>query len=51
MPYDFTCMWNLKNKTKQKNRLIEIENKLIDDKGGEGSGVGEKVKGNKKYKP
>lgn len=34
MPYDFTCMWNLKIKTNEqtnqhKDRLKDIENKLV----------------------
>ena len=34
MPYDFTCMWNLKIKTNEqtnqhKHRLKDIENKLV----------------------
>ena len=34
MPYDFTCMWNLRNKQRGKrgklrSRLLTIENKLM----------------------
>ena len=34
IPYDFTYMWNLKNKTndqtyQNRNRLIDTENKLV----------------------
>ena len=26
IPYDFTCMWNLKNKINERNKLIDTEN-------------------------
>ena len=39
IPYDFTYMWKLKNKTKEqteqnRNRLIDTENKLVVARGG-----------------
>ena len=51
IPYDFTYMWNLKNKTneqtKQKrNRLIDTENKLVVARGEEGGEMNEIGKGN-----
>jgi len=51
--YDFTHMWNLRNKTneqrkketKQKNRLLNIENKLVTARREVGEGMGEKGEG------
>ena len=41
IPHDFTNMWNLRNKTKQKdkprNRLLTIENKVMVARVGDGS--------------
>ena len=49
IPYDFTYMWNLKNKTKQnKNKLIDTENRLVVARGGEG--WAKWVKAVKRYK-
>ena len=47
-PYDFTCTWNLRNKTNKptkQNRLIDAENRLIVARGEGLGGLGEKVKG------
>ena len=50
IPYDFTHMWNLRNKTneqrekergKPRNRLLTIENKLMVTRGEVGGGMGE----------
>ena len=56
IPYDFTYMWNLRNKwtnkkkkqkTKKKNRLINTETKLMVARGG--GRMGETGGGIKKY--
>ena len=49
MPYDFTHMWNLRNKTKgqrkretnQANRLLTIDSKQMVTRGEVGGGLGE----------
>ena len=47
MPYDFTHMWNLRNKMnkgkwdKPENRLLNIENKLLVIRGEVGEGMSE----------
>ena len=50
IPYDFTYMWNLKNKTKQnKNKLIDTENRLLVTRREGGWGEGEMGEGDKMY--
>ena len=40
-------MWNLKDKTEKRNRLIDMENKVVVPRG---MGVGETGKGTQKHK-
>ena len=44
IPHDFTYMWSLKNKTneqkKNRNRVINTENKLVVCRRKEGEGMG-----------
>ena len=42
--YELTCMWNLKNKTR--NRLTDTETKVVVDRGEESGGLGEIGEGN-----
>ena len=47
IPYDFTCMWNLKSqaKNKQKTRLLNTEHKLVFVRGEVDERMGEIGKG------
>ena len=53
MPDDFTCMWNLKNKTKQmtkqQKQTHDTENILTVARWGEVGGMSEREEGIKKY--